>query len=171
VSLPIRCLGTASFIVWCVFISEGTCLPSRCLAMNYSGFQASCYNGYIRQGQLLSPLRKFILKESDKIQRPNTQILNYWCNGFLYNSEAFDICTTEALFPVYLHSQTTDQNFCLYTIYSTDACNAHKSMVSEADSVSWNHRTYLAFYTVSLFFFCCTAPSGKSLQLHPDQML
>jgi hypothetical protein len=34
-------------IVVCVFVSTGTCLPSRCLAVNvYSGFQASCYNIY-----------------------------------------------------------------------------------------------------------------------------
>jgi hypothetical protein len=28
----------------CVFIFSETCLPSRCLAMNYSGFQASCHS-------------------------------------------------------------------------------------------------------------------------------
>jgi hypothetical protein len=42
--LPIPCLETGSFIVACMFISAGTCLPIRCLAMNYSGFQASCHN-------------------------------------------------------------------------------------------------------------------------------
>jgi hypothetical protein len=41
--LPIRCLETSSIVV-CVFISTGMCLPSRCLAMNYSGFQASCHS-------------------------------------------------------------------------------------------------------------------------------
>jgi hypothetical protein len=41
--LPIRCLETGSPIVACMFISEGTCLPSCCLAMNYSGLQASCH--------------------------------------------------------------------------------------------------------------------------------
>jgi hypothetical protein len=33
----------SSSIVSYTFFSSGTCLPSRCLAMNYSGFQASCY--------------------------------------------------------------------------------------------------------------------------------
>jgi hypothetical protein len=32
------------FFIAFVYISTGTCLPSRCLAMNYSGFQASCRN-------------------------------------------------------------------------------------------------------------------------------
>jgi hypothetical protein len=44
VFLPLLCLETASSIVACVFISTGTCLPSHCIAMNYSGFQASCRN-------------------------------------------------------------------------------------------------------------------------------
>jgi hypothetical protein len=33
-----------SSIVACVFISVGTYLPNRCLAMNYSGYQASCHS-------------------------------------------------------------------------------------------------------------------------------
>jgi hypothetical protein len=41
--LPIRCLETGSSIVACIFISAGNSLPNRCLAMNYSGFQASCH--------------------------------------------------------------------------------------------------------------------------------
>jgi hypothetical protein len=44
VFLLILCLGTGSSIVSCVFISAETCLPSRCLAMNHSGFQASYRN-------------------------------------------------------------------------------------------------------------------------------
>jgi hypothetical protein len=101
--LPIRFLETGSSIM-CVFISMGTCLASRCLAVNYSGFQASCYNGNTRRGQLLLPFRKLIMKESDKIQRP---IRKYWTIAVKVSS--FDICTTdccglltktEALFPV-----------------------------------------------------------------------
>jgi hypothetical protein len=30
----------------CMFVSAGTCLLSRCLAMNCSGFQASCHSIY-----------------------------------------------------------------------------------------------------------------------------
>jgi hypothetical protein len=34
----------STLIVACLFIAAGTCLPSRCLAVNiYSGFQASCH--------------------------------------------------------------------------------------------------------------------------------
>jgi hypothetical protein len=40
----ILCLETGSSIVACMFIFTGTCLPSRCLAINFSGFQASCRN-------------------------------------------------------------------------------------------------------------------------------
>jgi hypothetical protein len=35
--------GSSSIVV-CVFISAGTCLPICYIAMNYSGFQASCHN-------------------------------------------------------------------------------------------------------------------------------
>jgi hypothetical protein len=42
VCLLISCLETGS-IVACVVHFGGTCLPSRCLAMTYSGFQASCH--------------------------------------------------------------------------------------------------------------------------------
>jgi hypothetical protein len=41
--LLICCLETGSPSVACMFISAGTFSPSRCLAMNYSGFQASCH--------------------------------------------------------------------------------------------------------------------------------
>jgi hypothetical protein len=36
VSLPIHCLETGSSIVACLFVSEGICLPSRCLAIDVS---------------------------------------------------------------------------------------------------------------------------------------
>jgi hypothetical protein len=51
--LPIRCLETGSSIVACALISAGSRLLSRCLALNYSGFQASCHN--IHKFSLLSP--------------------------------------------------------------------------------------------------------------------
>jgi hypothetical protein len=34
----------SSSIIACVLISAGICLPSRCLAMNYSRFQAAFHN-------------------------------------------------------------------------------------------------------------------------------
>jgi hypothetical protein len=48
-------LETGSSIVACMFISAGNCLPSRCLAMNYSGFQASCHNILLPSHPLDSP--------------------------------------------------------------------------------------------------------------------
>jgi hypothetical protein len=47
VCLQIRCLETGYPIVACVFVAAGMFLPSRCLAMNYSGFQESCHDIYI----------------------------------------------------------------------------------------------------------------------------
>jgi hypothetical protein len=42
--LPIRCLEIGYSIVACVCIAAGMFLANRCLAMDYSGFQASCHN-------------------------------------------------------------------------------------------------------------------------------
>jgi hypothetical protein len=42
--LPIRCLEMGSSIVACAFLAAGMCLRSCCLAVDYSGFQASCHN-------------------------------------------------------------------------------------------------------------------------------
>jgi hypothetical protein len=52
ISLPHRCVATRSalttentaLLLLGTFASAGTCIPSRCLAMKYSGFQASCNN-------------------------------------------------------------------------------------------------------------------------------
>jgi hypothetical protein len=40
---PLHRNSNSSIVVF-VFISAGTCLLSRCLEMNYSGFQVSCHN-------------------------------------------------------------------------------------------------------------------------------
>jgi hypothetical protein len=39
-----RFLLTDGFFYCCAFASAGICLPSRCLVMNYFGFQVSCRN-------------------------------------------------------------------------------------------------------------------------------
>jgi hypothetical protein len=38
-----------ALLMLCAFTSTGMCLLSRCLAVNYSSFQASCHNINLRQ--------------------------------------------------------------------------------------------------------------------------